>query len=405
MNLDYLILALKNLRHRGIRSWLTLLGIFIGVTAVVALIGLGNGLQAAVSAQFGISSTEIITVQAGGLNAYGPPGSGVVNSLTKDDARAIENIGSVNRVLPRYIQTGKLEFNDRVIFGFASNVPRGDDADFMYEVNDLEIDKGRMLGGSDSNKVVLGANFFVDKVGLEKEVVLGDNVLVQDKSFRVVGILKKKGSFVWDSIVLMDQVALEDLFDTGDDVDVIVAHIKDPDLMDRAAEDIAKLLRKRRDVDEGEEDFEVSTPEATMETVNSILGGVQAFIIIIASISILVGALGIVNTMTTSVLERKKEIGIMKAIGGTNWQIFMQFFFESGLLGLIGGLVGAVLGTLISVAGVAGINSFLGSDMTPVVDFMLIGMALFGSFMIGAIAGIVPAMSAAKQNPVEALRG
>jgi putative ABC transport system permease protein len=142
-----------------------------------------------------------------------------------------------------------------------------------------------------------------------------------------------------------------------------------------------------------------------METVNSILGGVQAFIIIIASISILVGALGIVNTMTTSVLERRKEIGIMKAIGGTNGQVFMQFFFESGMLGFIGGLVGAVLGTLISVAGVAGINGFLGADLIPVIDFVLIGGALLGSFIVGAVAGIVPAMNAAKQNPVEALRG
>ena len=177
------------------------------------------------------------------------------------------------------------------------------------------------------------------------------------------------------------------------------------ELMDKAKEDIEKLMRKRREVDKGEEDFEVSTPEAMMETVNSILGGVQAFIIIIASISILVGTLGIVNTMTTSVLERKKEIGIMKAIGAKNSQVFMQFFFESGMLGLIGGLVGVILGTLISVAGVMGINSFLGSELLPVIDFMLIGGALVGSFVIGAVAGIVPAINAAKQNPVEALRG
>jgi putative ABC transport system permease protein len=164
-------------------------------------------------------------------------------------------------------------------------------------------------------------------------------------------------------------------------------------------------MRKRRDVDEGEEDFEVSTPDAILETVNSVLGGVKAFIVIIASISILVGALGIVNTMTTSVLERQKEIGIMKAIGGTNFQVFLQFFFESGLLGLVGGLVGVIFGTLISVVGVVGINGFIGADLSPTIDFVLIGGALVGSFIIGAIAGVVPAMNAAKQDPVEALRG
>jgi len=148
-----------------------------------------------------------------------------------------------------------------------------------------------------------------------------------------------------------------------------------------------------------------STPDAILETVNSVLGGVKAFIIIIASISILVGALGIVNTMTTSVLERKKEIGIMKAIGGTNYQIFLQFFFESGMLGLIGGLVGITFGTLISFAGIIGINNFIGSELLPTIDFMLISGALIGSFIVGATAGIIPAMNAAKQNPVEALRG
>jgi len=142
-----------------------------------------------------------------------------------------------------------------------------------------------------------------------------------------------------------------------------------------------------------------------MDTVNSVLGGVQAFIIIIASISILVGALGIVNTMTTSVLERRKEIGIMKAIGAKNSQVFMQFFFESGMLGFIGGLVGVILGTLISVGGIIGINGFIGSELALSIDFVLIGGALVGSFLIGAIAGIAPAMQAAKQNPVEALRG
>jgi len=203
----------------------------------------------------------------------------------------------------------------------------------------------------------------------------------------------------------MYQDDLDNLFDYGDEVDIIGVKVKDPDLMDRAKEEIERLLRQRRDVKEGEEDFEVSTPDALLETVNSVLGAVQAFIIIIASISILVGALGIVNTMTTSVLERRKEIGIMKAIGATNFQIFLQFFFESGLLGFVGGLVGIVLGTLISVAGIIGINSFIGSELSPTIDFILIGGALIGSFIVGAVAGIVPAMQAAKQNPVEALRG
>ncbi len=405
MNLDYLILALKNLKHRGIRSWLTLLGIFIGVTAVVALIGLGAGLQAAVGAQFGVSSTQVLTVQAGGLNSFGPPGSGAVNKLTLDDVDAIDRLSSVKVAIPRIISSGKMEFNNIVGFGYSASVPDGEKRKIAYEVMDSNVAVGRILKDGDVDKVVLGYNFWKDDAIFGEAIVPGKSVLIQDEKFIVIGILEKTGSLVFDNIVMMNDAPLRDLMNYGDDVDVIAVQAKSEDDMDRAKEDIEKLLRKRRDVKEGEEDFEVSTPEAMMETVNSILGGVQAFIIIIASISILAGALGIVNTMTTSVLERKKEIGIMKAIGAKNSQVFMQFFFESGMLGFIGGLIGVILGTLIGVAGIVGINSFLGSELSPTIDFVLIGGALAGSFVIGAAAGIVPAMNAAKQNPVEALRG
>jgi len=405
MKLDYLILALKNLRHRGIRSWLTLLGIFIGVTAVVALIGLGSGLQAAVGAQFGVSSTQALTVQAGGLNSFGPPGSGAVNKLTRDDVDAISKLGTVEFATPRNLETTKIEYNDIVVFSMAVSVDDAMEKE-MYETLDIEARSGTMLLNDALGRIVIGNNLADGtKNGFDKDIATGDNVLVQDKRFRVVGILKKKGSFMLDNIVLMYQDDLDNLFDYGEEVDIIGVKVKSPDLMDRAKKEIEKLLRDRRDVDVGEEDFEVSTPDAILETVNSVLGGVKAFIIIIASISILVGALGIVNTMTTSVLERKKEIGIMKAIGGTNYQIFLQFFFESGMLGLIGGLVGITFGTLISFAGIIGINNFIGSELLPTIDFMLISGALIGSFIVGATAGIIPAMNAAKQNPVEALRG
>jgi len=400
MKLDYLILALKNLKHRGIRSWLTLLGIFIGVTAVVALIGLGTGLQAAVSAQFGISSTQVLTVQAGGANAFGAPGSGAVNKLTTDDVDAVERLSSVEMAIPRIITSVKTEFNDVVNFGMLLSVPDGVERKFAYEVMDLEAETGRMLKDGDVNKVLLGYNYWMNDDIFGERVVPGKSILVQDKKYIVVGILAKTGSFMIDSLVTMNEAPLRDLMSYGDDVDIIAVKARSEEDMDRAAEDIGKLMRRRRDVEEGNEDFEVSTPEAMMDTVNSVLGGVQAFIIIIASISILVGALGIVNTMTTSVLERRKEIGIMKAIGAN-----MQFFFESGMLGFIGGLVGVILGTLISVGGIMGINGFIGSELALSIDFVLIGGALAGSFLIGAIAGIAPAMQAAKQNPVEALRG
>ncbi|MBT3643121.1 ABC transporter permease [archaeon] len=402
---DYFDLAFGNLKHRGVRSWLTLLGIFIGIAAVVSLISLGSGLKLAVNSQFGVSTTEVITVQAGGVTAFGPPGSGAANPLDVDDMEAIEKLASVERVLRRNIPSGSLEFNDHLIFGLMMNIPDGEDRKFAYETLDVEAEFGRLLKDGDVNKVVLGSNFLEDKVGLEKKVKVGDKILLQEKTFEVVGITKKKGSFIFDNIVHVNEKPLEDLMGYGDDVDVIVVQVKNKDLMEKTKADIEKVLRKTRDVKLGEEDFEVSTPEAALETVNGIISGVQAFIVIIASLSILVGALGIVNTMTASVLERKKEIGIMKAIGARNSDVFMQFFIESGLLGLVGGIIGVVVGTLVGFLGTQGINSFIGSETIPEISLWLIFGSLVGSFVIGAVSGIVPAMNAAKENPVEALRG
>ncbi len=401
---DFFFLSLNSLKRRKIRSWLTILGILIGIAAVVSLISLGNGLKAAVNAQFGISSTEVISVQAGGLSGYGPPGSGVINKLTESDVEAIGKLNTVERAVRRNIRSGKLEFNDKAGFGYATNIPDGNDKRFVYEQVDLEAEVGRLLKDGDGNKVMLGYNFYADKTGFGKKIVPGNKILLQDKEFEVVGITKKKGSFILDNIVYLNSKQMEDLLGYGNEADVIAVKVKDKGLIDKAKEQIEELMRKRRGVKKGEEDFEVSTPQASLATVNSVLTGVQTFIVMIALISIIVGAIGIINTMTTAVLERKREIGAMKAIGATNKQIFTIFLIESGLLGLMGGLFGVILGVGVGYAGTTALNSFIGTSTKPAIDIILISVALTGSFLIGAISGIVPALNAAKENPVDALR-
>lgn len=405
MFIDYFILATKNLKHRGIRSWLTLLGIFIGVTAVVSLISLGNGLQMAVSSQFGVSQTELITIQASGAMAYGPPGGSAVTPLTNKELEAIKDVSSVKIAVKRMIESGKIEYNDKVNFGYITSVPHGEDRILVYDQLGKDAVDGRLLEDSDVGKIFVGYNYYVDKAGFEKELVAGKKILIQDKSFEVVGVLDKVGSFIFDNAIYMNEKDMDNLFNYGDRVDVIAAKPVDKNEMQKTKEDIEKVLRKVRNVKVGEENFEVSTPEAVMSTVNGVLGGIQAFIVIVASISIFIGAIGIVNTMTTSVLERKTDIGVMKSIGARNEDIFLQFFIEASLLGLVGGIVGAIFGTLIGVMGTMGINSFLGSELSPNIDIMLIGFTLLGSFLIGGLAGITPAMSAARQNPVDALKG
>ncbi len=242
---DHFVLAFKNLRRRGIRSWLTLIGIFIGIAAVVSLIMLGNGLRVAALSQFGIESTEVISIQAGGLNAYGPPGSLVTNKLTKDDAEAIEKLSLIEIAVGRHVKSGKLEYNDKVIFGLAVSIPSGEKGDFIYETRGIEREEGSFLEGEDTGKIMVGYNFLVDKVGLDKKVGTGKIVKIQDQDFRVIGITKKKGSFLLDNVVYMTENDIEDLFDTNGRPRA-ARHHRYP-VPPRHPDDLSHLLRGRRD--------------------------------------------------------------------------------------------------------------------------------------------------------------
>jgi putative ABC transport system permease protein len=405
MIIDYASIALKNLRRRGIRSWLTLLGIFIGIATVVSLISLGGGLRAAILSQFGISSTEVIEVQAGGLNSFGPPGTSVSKPLTIQDVDAISKLGPVETAIPRQIATVKVEFNKILNVEVATNIVDGNDRKILYDILGVSTLEGKLLEDGDVGKVVLGNNFYYeDKNGFNKQIRVGNSITINGKKYQVKGILEKKGSFIFDQIIMLNDEDLKSISDNGDNVDLIGVKVKSKDLVSTAQKEIEDLLRRRRNVKIGEEDFEVSTPEAALSTVNQILTGIQIFIVMIAAISIIVGSLGIVNTMTTSVLERVREIGIMKAIGAKNSDIFYQFLIEAGLLGMVGGLAGIIFGMGIGYLGTFSINSFLGATTSPQINWPLIIITFIGSFVIGAISGIVPAIRAANQKPVEALR-
>ena len=401
--MNYFSFAFRNLYKKGIRSWLTLIGICIGIAAVVSLISLGSGLKLAVTSQFGVGSTEVISIQAGGYG-FSYPGLGVVNPLTQDDVNAIDSLSSVEFAFGENIETVKLEYNDFMqvvsVYSVDDNYIKKNN-----EISEFEAEYGRLLEKGDSGKVVLGNGFYDGKTnGFEKNIVIGRDILINNESFKVIGILKNKGSLIYDNTVLVSDNDLEKIGSYGDNVDLITVKVRNKDLMNKAKEEIEKLMRDRRDVDIGSEDFTVSTPESSLQQVNQILDAIQIFVIIIASISIIIGAVGIVNTMTTSVLERRKEIGIMKSVGARNSQIFIQFFVESGFLGLVGGGAGVLLGIFLGYVGTSAINSFIGSETLPEINFYLILFSLFGSFLIGALAGIFPAMKAARENPVRALR-
>jgi len=381
-----------------------MLGIFIGIAAVVALIGLGEGLRDAINSQFGFLGGDIISVTASG--GFGPPGTGVVDPLTDKELDEIKRIPGIKNAAGRILESGKLAFNDKVAFGFAASMPDGEDREMMEHVFNLEAEKGRPLQDGDSGVVFLGYAFMEDDNPFGKPILPGAKVEVLDEEFKVVGIMEKKGNFQLDGMVLMNEDDLRALVDRADDeYDIIAARFDDNADVARIKLDIEKKLRKIRDVDEGEEDFSVQTPEAVLETVNSTILAVQIFVYIIAGISLLVGGIGIMNTMYTAVVERTKEIGIMKSIGARNSAIFTLFFIESGFLGTVGGIIGAILGFL-GAKGVAFIGKLvLGSDLIAAkIGFGLIFGALLFSFVIGSFFGTLPAIGASKLNPVDALR-
>ncbi len=401
---DYLRIAIRSLVKRKMRTYLTMIGIFIGIAAVVSLIGLGQGLRIAITSQFGILGTDILSVQASGTS-FGPPGSGAVTPITKDLIDKIEKINGVDIAFARYIESGTMEFNDEQAIGLAVSVPEGDKRKIIEKMLNLKTEQGRLLRDDDTKGVVLGNDFKKDDT-FGRGISSGDKILLNDIEFRVVGILEKKGSFMFDQSVLVNEQSMIDFLETDEDeVDIIAVKVKNEREIDAVKERIEKLLRKERDVDIGEEDFEVQSPQAMLESLDSALFAVQLFITIIALISLLVGGIGIMNTMYTAVLERTKEIGIMKSIGARNRTIFTLFFIESGLLGMVGGIIGIILG-MIFAYGLAAIGRLvLGADLIQAsIGFNLIIGALAFSFVLGTIFGVLPAIRASKLNPVDSLR-
>jgi putative ABC transport system permease protein len=306
----------------------------------------------------------------------------------------------------RIQESVKLLFNRKVSFGYAISIPDGEDRKTLEYILRMEAQKGRLLEDGDGGAVFLGSNFIEEDNVFGKVILPGSKISIQDVEFKVVGIMEKKGSIGLDGAVFINEDDLRDLIDRqGDEYDVIGAVISQNVDVSKIQSDIEKKLRRIRDVDEGEEDFAVETPQSILENVNNVLLGVQIFVYIIAGISILVGGIGIMNTMYTSVVERTKEIGIMKSIGAKNGAIFSLFFIESGLLGSVGGAVGALFGYL-AATGLAFAGRFaLGSDLIAahVTPQLIIASILF-SFVVGSFFGTFPAVQASKLNPVDALR-
>ena len=405
MIFDYLRFSLKTLTSRKIRSWLTMIGIFIGIAAVVSLIALGQGMQNAIEDQFLKFGADKLIIQGSGISFAGPPGSGVVDPITKDDFEIISRVRGVETTLGRLIRSVKVEYDDNTYFEMAVTFPEDkEEQKLVIEANQYEAEEGRLLNTQDKFSIVVGSDF-ATKEKLGTNVKLRDNIKINGKDFRVVGILNRGGDPQRDGAILIPESTLRDVINEKENYDIIIAQVVNANDIEQVEESISKALRKYRGVEEGKEDFAITTPKELVESLGIVLTVVQAILVGIAGISLLVGGIGIMNTMYTAVIERTKEIGIMKSIGARNGTILFIFLLESGILGFLGGLIGVILGVLLSkgvefvaveIYGTALVQAELSVTL-------LLGAMVF-SIGVGMISGALPARQASHMKPVDALR-
>jgi len=402
---DYFRISIGNLIHRKLRSWLTIIGILIGIACVVALISIGQGMQDAVSEQFeSVGSNRIIITPGGGDSMAGGPFSDFSSAkLYEEDVDTVKRARGIDYATGGIIQTANIKFKDKTksvtIFAFKLDAVT---KKYIEDIDFLMIESGRYPKETEPYKAVIGYNLADDF--FTKPIKIGDIITIEERDFEVVGINEEAGNPIHDNKIMIPISTVRDMFDMSDEVMTIFAKSKDGFDIDEVVENVKEDLRREHNVDEGEEDFTVQTANQLIEGFTSILSIIQIVLIGIAAISLLVGSIGIMNTMYTSVLERTKDIGIMKAVGARNSHVMLLFLIESSLLGLIGGIMGCIFGILIS-KGVTVAAAYQGMDMlrTSVSASLIIGVLLF-STIVGGLSGLFPARQAAKLNPVEALQ-
>lgn len=392
--------SLRNLKQRRSRSALTIFSILIGITTIFIFISFGYGLYNYTEELAEGSSADKVLIQP--ASATGTATIGETFILEDEDVDAIKSAAGVYEASGIYLKSAevKLRKENKYVFlvGYDPKNP------LIMDIYDIELSKGRWLKSSDSNHILLGYNYqFPNKI-FSKAIGLNENIEVNGKDMRVIGFLEEVGSPDDDAQIYIPNDYIDELYpDENNSYGWIVGRVEKKDI-DGVVENIEKKLRKSRNLEEGKEDFFVQSFNDMIESFSSVLNIIVGFIILVALISVFVSAINTANTMITSVLERYKEIGVLKAIGARNSEIFGIFLFESSFLGLVAGVSGVLLGWIVtSLAGKLLSNlgwAFLSPYYSPWLFFGCIAFAV----LTGAISGVIPAIQAMKINTVDALR-
>jgi putative ABC transport system permease protein len=400
---EYLNFAFQSVKHRRMRSFLTIIGIFIGIASVVSLMSIGAGLQDAITDQFEQMGSNKIMIMPGGEG-----GMGMMNAFTSsialndDDLKLIKKVRGVGQTAEMIMKTSPVKFRKQTKHKLIIGMPPGGAGEMFKDMSGFQIEQGRELRDDDKYKVAIGID--VSEIMFDREVNVGDRLTIQGYEFDVVGVYGRIGNAQDDSQLYITMDVARDIFEEEDEISMIMLEVKSSFVPNDVALDIKEELRDKRDENEGEESFTVQTSEQLLNSVNDVMGIVQVVVIGIAGISILVGGIGIMNTMYTTVMERTRDIGVMKAIGAKNDNILFMFLVESGMMGLLGGAIGCGIGIGLA-KGVEIVAANSGFAMLKAsVTWELILFALGFSFLIGSISGTLPAKKAAEMRPVDALR-
>jgi len=392
---EFFVMAVHNLSQRKLRSSLTVLGIVIGIAAIVSLVSIGEGMRLMVTEQlrgFGANKIMVLPSMQMGM---GTSIGGLY--LTERDLDDIKDTRGVDIATGMLVKTLSVDYKDEVAALTVTGIEPEDAEKFFADVQGFEIETGRWMDTDEKYSVVIGNiaayNLFSEDVRLK------DKLEIKDTTVKVVGIMKEIGNYQDDTMVVISLETLRNIVEEEEEITMILVKVKNVEEVEEVAEDIEEDLEKTY----GEKMFTVMTAQQIVEQVGSIIGIISVFLGGVAAISLLVAGIGIANTMFMSIMERTREIGIMKAIGATNRTVLVMFLTESVLIGLIGGAIGCTIGIGMSKV-IDRFSSFYGIQVKTAVTLELLFIGLIFSMVVGIISGFLPARKAAKLQPVEALR-
>lgn len=393
--------------HKG-RSALTILGIVIGVAAIIIVMSAGRGAETLILDQISGLGQETVIVRPGpGLSDF--TNTLFSQSLTERDIEALSktsNVPNMVSVTPFVIVPGSIEYQGERY----NPTMMGGSAEFMTSVFSVRVEEGALFNDQDidSNARVAVIGQSLREEIFENLEAIGENIQIGDTRFRVVAVLEEKSNvagFDFNELVIIPHTAAQTYVTGNDYYNEVFIRADSVENIDKVVYDVTATLRDTHDISPGEEDdFNVQTQEDTADLVQSIISILTAFLGMVVAVSLLVGGIGIMNIMLVSVTERTKEIGLRKALGAKRSDILKQFLYEAVMLTGVGGIIGIIVGAVISFVLAIVLRELVDPNWKFVfpVSAVLLGIGM--SVVVGMIFGIYPASQASKKSPIEALR-